>query len=152
MLRQFFGFARAQHLVLVDPTRGLTAKESNGYRGRTLTLDQQRDLLRRWTCDDEVHPHEALLGMLALLHGGLSEIAVIPTIGAVAAAVVAVAKTFADAEADSQVIEQATTIPIPGPAAPPNLPTSADASPADTDAPTCFAADDGQNAGPEVAA
>ncbi|WP_182443672.1 hypothetical protein [Streptacidiphilus sp. PB12-B1b] len=62
VLRQFFGFARSQHLVLVDPTRGLTAKESNGYRGRTLTLDQQRDLFRRWTCDDEVHPHEALLG------------------------------------------------------------------------------------------
>lgn len=72
VLRQFFGFARAQHLVLVDPTRGLTAKESNGYRGRTLTLDQQRDLFRRWTCDDEVHPHEALLGMLALLHGASS--------------------------------------------------------------------------------
>lgn len=72
VLRQFFGFARSQHLVLVDPTRGLTAKETNGYRGRTLTLDQQRDLFHRWACDDEVHPHEALLGMLALLHGAPS--------------------------------------------------------------------------------
>ncbi|MEU2631778.1 hypothetical protein [Kitasatospora sp. NPDC007106] len=68
VLRQFFGFARLQHLVLVDPTRGLTVKETNGYRGRTLTLDQQRDLFRRWICDD-AHPHETLLGMLALLHG-----------------------------------------------------------------------------------
>lgn len=39
VLRQFFRFARAQKLVLVDPTRGLVAKEANGFRGRTLTLD-----------------------------------------------------------------------------------------------------------------
>ncbi|WP_380232843.1 tyrosine-type recombinase/integrase [Kitasatospora cinereorecta] len=68
VLRQFFGFARSQRVILVDPTRGLTAKEGNGYRGRTLTLDQQRHLFRRWTCNDGAHPHEALLGMLALLH------------------------------------------------------------------------------------
>ncbi|WP_172388215.1 integrase [Streptomyces sp. MNP-20] len=69
VLRQFFRFARAQKLVLVDPTRGLTAKEANGFRGQTLTLDQQRELFRRWTAKKHVHPHEALLGMLALLHG-----------------------------------------------------------------------------------
>ncbi|MGW2254741.1 hypothetical protein ACWCXH_31795 [Kitasatospora sp. NPDC001660] len=72
VLWQFFGFARSQHLILVDPTHGLTAKETKGYRGRPLTLDQQRDLFRRWTCDDKAHPHEALLGMLALLHGASS--------------------------------------------------------------------------------
>ncbi|WP_208615526.1 site-specific integrase [Streptomyces rubellomurinus] len=72
VLRQFFRFARSQHIVLVDPTRGLTAKQAGGFRGRTLTLDQQRDLFRRWTCDDDVHPHEALLGILALLHGASS--------------------------------------------------------------------------------
>ncbi|KUN18015.1 hypothetical protein AQJ11_35715 [Streptomyces corchorusii] len=33
------------------------------------SLGQQRKLYRRWTTDDHVHPHEALLGMLALLHG-----------------------------------------------------------------------------------
>nr|WSX22180.1 site-specific integrase [Streptomyces tubercidicus] len=69
VLRQFFRFARSQHLILVDPTRTLTAKEPNGFRGRTLTLDQQRELFRRWTTDERVHPHEALMGMLALLHG-----------------------------------------------------------------------------------
>ncbi|WP_413804491.1 hypothetical protein [Streptomyces sp. OE57] len=42
VLRQFFRFARSQHIVLVDPTRTLTAKEPSGFRGRTLTLDQQR--------------------------------------------------------------------------------------------------------------
>ena len=72
VLRQFFRFARAQKLVLVDPTRTLTAKEANGFRGRTLTLDQQRQLFRRWTTDERVHPHEALVGMLALLHGASS--------------------------------------------------------------------------------
>jgi integrase len=72
VLRQFFRFARAQKLVLVDPTRTLTAKEASGFRGRTLTLDQQRQLFRRWTTDESVHPHEALVGMLALLHGASS--------------------------------------------------------------------------------
>ncbi|MEF9886757.1 tyrosine-type recombinase/integrase [Streptomyces sp. P9-A4] len=72
VLRQFFRFARSQHIVLVDPTRNLTVKESNGFRGRTLTLDQQRELFRRWTTDEHVHPHEALVGMLALLHGASS--------------------------------------------------------------------------------
>ncbi|WP_431968700.1 tyrosine-type recombinase/integrase [Actinacidiphila sp. bgisy160] len=72
VLRQFFRFARAQHLVLVDPTRGLTGDEARGFRGVTLTLEQQRGLFRRWTTDDTVHPHEALVGMLALLHGASS--------------------------------------------------------------------------------
>ncbi|MEU5547792.1 site-specific integrase, partial [Streptomyces sioyaensis] len=72
VLRQFFRFARSQRIVLVDPTVGLTAKESNNFRGRTLTLDQQRGLFRRWTTGEHVHPHEALVGMLALLHGASS--------------------------------------------------------------------------------
>ncbi|MFF7139453.1 tyrosine-type recombinase/integrase [Streptomyces sp. NPDC008196] len=72
VLRQFFRFARSQKMVLVDPTRTLTAKESNGFRGRTLTLEQQRELFHRWTTGSQVHPHEALLGMFALLHGASS--------------------------------------------------------------------------------
>jgi hypothetical protein len=58
VLRQFFRFARSKHIVLIDPTRTLTAKEPGGFRGRTLTLGQQRELFRRWTTDDHVHPHE----------------------------------------------------------------------------------------------
>ncbi|MET9077035.1 site-specific integrase [Streptomyces sp. NPDC004232] len=72
VLRQFFRFARSQHIVLIDPSRTLTAKEPNGFRGRTLTLDQQRELFHRWTTTEHVHPHEALTGMLALLHGASS--------------------------------------------------------------------------------
>ena len=69
VLRQFFRFARARRLVLIDPTRNLKRGQSKGFRGRTLTLDQQRLLFRRWTTDPTVHPHEALVGILALLHG-----------------------------------------------------------------------------------
>ncbi|WP_235989911.1 MULTISPECIES: site-specific integrase [Streptomyces] len=72
VLRQFFRFARVRKLVLVDPTHGLVAKGTNGFRGKTLTLDQQRELFRRWTTGEHVHPHEALVGMLALLHGASS--------------------------------------------------------------------------------
>lgn len=69
VLHQFFRFARTRRLVLVDPTRGLSHKQSKGFRGGTLTVDQQRLLFRRWTTDPMVHPHEALAGMLSLLHG-----------------------------------------------------------------------------------
>lgn len=72
VLRQFFRFARSRRLVLVDPTKGLNRKEAKGFRGRTLTLEQQRSLFRRWTTDPAVHPHEALVGILALLHGASS--------------------------------------------------------------------------------
>jgi len=72
VLRQFFGFARTQRLVLVDPTGGLSAKAPSGFTGETVSLDQQRRLFRRWMTDPTVHPHEALLGILALLHGASS--------------------------------------------------------------------------------
>jgi site-specific recombinase XerC len=68
-LRQFFGFARRQRLVLIDPTQGLVAKEPRGFQGTTLTPSEQRRLFQRWTTDTGVHPHEAFVGLLALLHG-----------------------------------------------------------------------------------
>ncbi|MYZ34160.1 site-specific integrase, partial [Streptomyces sp. SID4917] len=72
VLGQFFRFARSRKVVLVDPSHGLTARGPSGFTGATLTLDQQRVLFRRWTTGPAVHPHEALLGMLALLHGASS--------------------------------------------------------------------------------
>jgi site-specific recombinase XerC len=72
VLRQFFRFARTRRLVLINPTSGLARKQPKGFRGRTLTIDQQRLLFRRWTTDPTVHPHEALVGILALLHGASS--------------------------------------------------------------------------------
>ena len=68
LLRNFFRFARHRRIVLIDPTRGLTRNDSRGFTGRTLSLDHQRVLFRRWTTDSTIHPHEALLGLLALLH------------------------------------------------------------------------------------
>ena len=73
VLRQFFRFARTNKVVLVDPTRGLAAKSPRGFTGRTLLLDRQRVLFRRWTTDTTAHPHESLLGILALLHGASSQ-------------------------------------------------------------------------------
>jgi integrase len=72
VLRQFFGFARTQKIILTDPTRDLTAAAPRGFTGQTIALDQQRTLFRRWTTSLEAHPHEALLGILALLHGASS--------------------------------------------------------------------------------
>jgi len=72
VLRQFFRFARTRRLVLIDPTRGLAHTTQKGFRGRTLTIAQQRVAFRRWTTDTTVHPHEALVGILALLHGASS--------------------------------------------------------------------------------
>lgn len=59
-------------MILIDPTSGLSAKATKGFIGKTLALDQQRRLFQRWTTDPAVHPHEALLGILALLHGASS--------------------------------------------------------------------------------
>jgi len=72
VLRQFFRFARTQKIILADPTRGLAATAPRGFTGQTILLDQQRALFRRWTTGTEAHPHEALLGILALLHGASS--------------------------------------------------------------------------------
>jgi integrase len=74
VLRQFFRFAHRTRLILIDPTTTLQAKQTNAFRGQTLTLQQQRTLFRRWTsADPVVHPHEALIGMLALLHAASSQ-------------------------------------------------------------------------------
>jgi site-specific recombinase XerD len=73
VLRQFFRFAHRSRLILIDPTTSIKVKQNNAFRGRTLTLSQQRELFRRWTSGElEVHPHEALVGMLALLHAASS--------------------------------------------------------------------------------
>jgi hypothetical protein len=46
----------------------LTARKSNAVGSRTLSLTDQQALFRRWITDPAVHLHEALVGMLALLH------------------------------------------------------------------------------------
>ena len=65
--RQFFGWARKNKLVLVDPTKGLTSFSRWGFSGEAMSLSEQRRLFRRWSGGD-AHPHEALVGILALLH------------------------------------------------------------------------------------
>lgn len=72
-LRHFFTWARASKLVLTDPTRGLSARQPRGYHGPTASLELQRQLFRRWTTGDGIHPHEALTGLLTLIHGASSE-------------------------------------------------------------------------------
>jgi len=67
-LRDFFRFARQQRLCLTDPTVGLVHRPARGFRGRTLAKGEQASLLRRWATGDS-HPHEAFVGLLALLHG-----------------------------------------------------------------------------------
>ena len=72
VLRQFFAFARTRRIVLADPTKDLTATAPRGFTGPTVSLGQQRELFRRWTTSPATHPHEALLGVLALLHAASS--------------------------------------------------------------------------------
>jgi hypothetical protein len=67
-LRHFFTWAKASRLALTDPTRGLSGRQPRGYRGPTISLDLQRQLFRRWTTTaSDVHPHEALTGLLTLV-------------------------------------------------------------------------------------
>ena len=67
-MRSFFRWAKASRLVLADPAARLSAARHRGFRGQTLALAGQRHLFRRWTAGPGVHPHEALAGLLALLH------------------------------------------------------------------------------------
>jgi len=69
VLRQFFRFARDRKIILADPTRGLAARDPRGFTGQTVPLQRRRELFRRWAGGRDAHPHEALLGILALLHG-----------------------------------------------------------------------------------
>ncbi len=66
--RQFFAWARRNKFVLADPTKDLTVTPRAGFSGSTLTITQQRQLFRRWTTDTNIHPHEAAVGLLAMLH------------------------------------------------------------------------------------
>lgn len=67
-LRQFFAHAHHTGRVLHDPTTPLSAPQHRGFRGPSLTLDHQRALYQRWTHNPDTHPHEALIGLAALLH------------------------------------------------------------------------------------
>jgi hypothetical protein len=72
VLRQFFRFARDRKVILADPARGLSAREARGFTGQAVPLETRRKLFRRWTAGPDTHPHEALLGVLAMLHGASS--------------------------------------------------------------------------------
>ncbi|MGO8959089.1 MAG: hypothetical protein ACLQFR_17235 [Streptosporangiaceae bacterium] len=69
ILRSSFGWARASHVTLASPAGRLPAARHRGYHCRTLPVAEQRRLFCRWTSGDPaVRPHEALAGLLALLH------------------------------------------------------------------------------------
>jgi site-specific recombinase XerC len=72
-LRQFSRYARRRKLMLIDPTTGLDAPQTMAFRGRTLPVDRQRELFQRWSSDPHVHPHEAFVGLAALLHGATTQ-------------------------------------------------------------------------------
>ena len=65
--RQFFRWARRTSSCSSTPPARDAHAASRVHR-QTLTIAEQRRLFRRWTTDPDVHPHEALVGLLALLH------------------------------------------------------------------------------------
>ncbi|QYB00063.1 integrase (plasmid) [Rhodococcus sp. USK10] len=68
-LRHFFRFARRSKLILIDPTAELRVRTPRGFHGRTLPRSRQRELFTRWSTSTEVAPNEALVGLMALIHG-----------------------------------------------------------------------------------
>jgi site-specific recombinase XerC len=72
-LRRFFGFAARRRLVLASPAAGISIRQPSGFRGPALTVSQQRQLFRRWTTSTGMHPHEAAVGLLALVHGATTQ-------------------------------------------------------------------------------
>jgi len=73
-LRRFFSFAARHRLILASPVAGITIGQPSGFHGRALSRHQQRSLFRRWTSGrDDIHPHEAATGLLALVHGATTQ-------------------------------------------------------------------------------
>jgi site-specific recombinase XerD len=72
-LRRFFSFAARRRLILASPVTGMKIRQPYGFRGPALTSGQQRQLSRRWTSDPDVHPHEAAVGLLALVHAATTQ-------------------------------------------------------------------------------
>ncbi|HYA49633.1 MAG TPA: hypothetical protein VEG33_00520, partial [Streptosporangiaceae bacterium] len=66
-------FAARRRLALASPVAGITIRQPSGFRGPALTASQQRQLFRRWTTGPDVHPHEAAVGLLALVHGATTQ-------------------------------------------------------------------------------
>ncbi|MER5619221.1 hypothetical protein [Streptomyces sp. NPDC002215] len=67
-LRQFFAYAHHSKSILHNPTEPITAVQQRGFHGPTLTAGRQRTLYERWTTNYDIHPHEAFIGLAALLH------------------------------------------------------------------------------------
>ncbi|MGP3991556.1 hypothetical protein [Streptomyces sp. 3N207] len=67
-MRQFFAYAHRSKAILHNPTDPVTAVQQRGFHGPTLTPARQRTLYRRWATNHEIHPHEAFIGLAALLH------------------------------------------------------------------------------------
>ncbi|MYW00269.1 integrase [Streptomyces sp. SID3343] len=67
-LRQFFAHAHRSRAILHNPTDPISAAQQRGFHGPTLTPSRQRTLYRRWTTRHDIHPHEAFIGLAALLH------------------------------------------------------------------------------------
>ena len=55
-----------------DP-RAVGPPAPRGYHGPTVTLALQQRLFHRWIAADGVHPHEALTGLLTLVHGASNQ-------------------------------------------------------------------------------
>jgi site-specific recombinase XerD len=69
-LRHFFRWCRRKRLVVADPTQGMWLTSNHGFSAQLLTLDEQRGLFARWSSlGTDVPPHEAFVGLMALLHG-----------------------------------------------------------------------------------
>ena len=73
VVRQYCRWAHARRLILIDPTRAITIRLRRGFTGKTLSITRQRELFTRWTTDPQIHPHESLAGLLALLHAASSQ-------------------------------------------------------------------------------
>lgn len=72
-LRHLMRTAKARRVILIDPTVGLSVREPHAFHGQVLDHEVQRRLYRRWTQEHDVHPHEAFVGLAALLHGASIE-------------------------------------------------------------------------------
>ena len=73
VLRQFFRFARSRKFMLVDPTPVCRSSGPEGSVAAPSPRTSSAPCFAAGATTRDAHPHEALLGILALLHGASSD-------------------------------------------------------------------------------
>ena len=68
-MRAFYRWARKHRRVLADPASSIKVMRNHAHVDVVISRSLAQSLVRRWTTNLDVHPHEAFIGLMTMLHG-----------------------------------------------------------------------------------